>query len=130
MNRGRLNWNNSLANVQFFENSTSNNRVFVEPHRWTALGRIYYRSWSGHELRRFDIYMNSRTIPESPTFNSPNFISSVFAHELGHAVGLRDNPVGGSPGNGSIMSSSRNRNIIAGPTAFDIISINILYSNN
>jgi len=46
------------------------------------------------------------------------------AHELGHVVGLRDNPTGGTS---SLMNGNRNRNTITRPTTFDIQSVNMLY---
>ena len=72
-------------------------------------------------MTRFEITMNSRTIN-----NRTNFMTSVFAHELGHAAGLADNPAG-TAANDSLMNHARNRDIVLGPTAFDIQSVRILY---
>jgi len=79
--------------------------------------------------------MNSLTIPSHASlqgFNVSNIIESVFAHELGHTVGLEDgfsgNPIGGG-NNGSLMNHGRNRNIVRGPTAFDVESVNMIYHN-
>jgi len=52
------------------------------------------------------------------------------AHELGHAIGLRDGhrgaPLGGGI-NASLMNHERNRNIVIRPQPFDIESVNLLY---
>ena len=50
-------------------------------------------------------------------------------HELGHAIGLRDNPTGATALNASIMNSGtrRQRWVRRAPSNFDIISVNIIY---
>jgi len=133
MNQGASNWATSAAPVSPSSNSTSNNRVTVENPAWTSFGRIYYRSTSGTSLNRFDIVMNRGSITTHATanrFNLNNIITSVFAHELGHAFGLRDgyagSPLGGG-NNGSIMNHGRVRNTVTRPTSFDITSVRILY---
>ena len=55
------------------------------------------------------------------------YVRSVFAHELGHTVGLADNPAGAGDANGSLMNHGRDRNVVLGPTSFDITSVNMLY---
>ncbi|MCL2558865.1 MAG: InlB B-repeat-containing protein [Turicibacter sp.] len=125
MRRGRNSWNNSNVPVTFNENSNSNNTASVVTSDGAYFGRIVF--WYagggvvGPTMSQFVITMNSRTIN-----NRVNYIESVFAHELGHAVGLIDNPPA-APGNGSLMNSARNRNIVVGPTHFDLESVNILY---
>ena len=55
------------------------------------------------------------------------FITNVFAHELGHSVGLRDNPIG-TIFNESLMRETRDPTEVVGPTPFDIESVNMLYN--
>jgi len=124
MRRGRDSWNNSNVPVTFSENSASNNLATVLQSDGTYLGRIVVWGPSnqfGPTATRFEIEMNLRTIA-----GRVNYIESVFAHELGHAIGLRDNPVGIAI-NGSLMNHARNRNIVIGPANFDLESVNILY---
>jgi len=126
MNNAIANWNSRNTPISFTTNSTSNNTVTSASRADTWYGLIT-RTSNGSNVTRFEIVMNSRTITNSAT-NLSNFITSVFAHELGHAIGLADNPAQG--GTGSIMSHARNRNTITVPSAFDVASVNILYSNN
>ena len=58
-------------------------------------------------------------------FSLNNIIQGVFAHELGHSLGLKDNP--STTLNLSLMNQDRNRNIVTEPTSFDAISVNMLY---
>lgn len=71
----------------------------------------------------FDITLNSRTISRDAT-NVSNFIQSVFVHELGHSIWLRDNPPTTSP---SIMSHSRDRDTMTDPQTYDINAVNAKY---
>ncbi|MCL2433974.1 MAG: hypothetical protein FWD16_05595, partial [Clostridia bacterium] len=121
MRPGITAWNNSNANVSFSENASSNNTAAV---LW--IDDTYYgvcKGWTyagfGPRLTRFAIEMNSKTLPTS-------YITSVFAHELGHTIGLLDNPAGQSK-NSSLMNYDRDRSIVKGPTAFDTQSVNMLY---
>jgi len=54
-------------------------------------------------------------------------VTNVFEHELGHVLGLGDNPNGVGSSNGSVMNSARNRNTVPGITQFDVQSVNWLY---
>ena len=127
-NNGISNWNSRSTPVTFVTNSTSNNFVRADSHAQTWYGRIRYLEHSGSSLTRFEIDLNTRSISISPTLtNLTNFATSVMAHELGHAIGLPDNPVGTAT-NGSIMNHARNRNSITVPTNFDVTSVNMLYN--
>jgi len=57
-----------------------------------------------------------------------NVVTNVFEHELGHVLGLADNPTGVGF-NGSVMNSqtTRNRNTGPGITVIDVQSVNWLY---
>jgi len=122
MERGRNNWNASTAPVSFNVNSNSVNQVRLANHTWEGFGRFNAhpeRGSVGPSMTSFVITINSRNTPF-------NFVESVMAHELGHVVGLRDNPPD-TAWNGSIMNHERDRRTVRGPTGFDVTSIRILY---
>ncbi|MCL2576491.1 MAG: hypothetical protein FWE27_00365 [Defluviitaleaceae bacterium] len=126
MNNAMSNWNTRDTPINFATNSNSTNIVSVGSLAATWYGEISI-FYSGSNINEFSVNLNSRTITNDAT-NLGNFITSVFAHELGHAIGLVDNPVASA--DGSIMNHSRNRNTLTIPTAYDVTSVNILYSRN
>jgi len=124
MRQGMENWNNSSAPVQFEEVAQSYNLAFVSPYDdsvpgWNSLKFL----GSGPTMFISIIRINSRVVDRSQT----GFITTVFAHELGHTVGLLDYPKGGNEYT-SLMWSGCHRHNITGPTAFDIESVNMLYN--
>ena len=127
MRLSKDNWNNSGANVLFFENEYTNNTVVVASRddSWLGQNAKTYTSPGGPTMLQSRITMNTRTIN-----NQIHLVTGIFAHELGHSVGLRDffngSPAGGSK-NGSIMNYDADMSILKGPTAFDIESVNMLY---
>ena len=138
MRRGAANWNNSDARVTFFEFPLSLNVVHTGEFSYTALAKYHGRDIIfGEPLRGpfhpfFVITMNTRTInsyiAQREGFVLGNVITGLFAHELGHVVGLADgldgNPLGGSL-DASLMNHGVNLNTVLGPTAFDVESINM-----
>jgi len=56
-------------------------------------------------------------------------ITHVMIHELGHAIGLRDNPTGtGLAQHGTVMNHNPNiNNLLLAPSRFDTDSVNMLY---
>ena len=134
MIRGQSLWNNSNTRVHFIRAANTGNTVQVAGFSWNAFGLLRHRGGTGTNLTRFQIEMNERTIAQHANqnrFNLDNVITSVFAHELGHSIGLRDglrdSPLGGG-NNGSLMNNGRNRNTVIGPTQFDVVSVNMIYN--
>jgi len=80
--------------------------------------KIIYPHHTGHTALAFNIHLNSEflSIPTPPGLGiGANTIRSVMAHELGHALGLWDNT--NSNQQNFLMSHSRNRETVVGPTA-------------
>ena len=136
--RGIRNWNYSTATVRFNLNNTSRNRVLVraeDPDRPTRLGVRVIRWRTGTRIRRWDIRLYRDPITRhanARNYSITNVVENVMTHELGHVVGLADNP---TSGNGSVMNTNRSRNI-AGlsngvprvPTSYDITSVRMIYN--
>ncbi len=116
------NWNDAGVEVTFVKDSSCDNIVIAESRAedWYGINSVIY---NGSELVSFDITLNSRTISRDAT-NVSNFIQSVFVHELGHSIWLRDNPPTTSP---SIMSHSRDRDTMTDPQTYDINAVNAKY---
>jgi len=126
MERAISNWNSRPTTVFFEQLSISNNTITAgsRVYTWYGLHTAWHRAGI---ITRFTIDMNSRTISQDAT-NFSNFVTSVFAHELGHSIWLADNPAG-TTANGSIMNHNRNRNTLTTPTAFDVASVNIMFGS-
>jgi len=130
-------WNSSNARIEFRSNSSSNNRVRVRnrsPRNRNTFGSIHLLETSNADnsrLVRFNIYLYSGRIDENVRDNRDATFSrvaeSVMSHELGHVVGLRDNPTGASNRNDSIMNTNRRRWIRIRPSTSDINNVNRIY---
>ena len=117
----------------FQQNASSNNIVSASPNPNIgvegAFGILRPIQRQGTQLQRFEILLHANNINNWVGNNAASrrqYATSVMAHELGHAVGLVDNPVGG--GNTSLMSHNRNRLNVVSPSNFDILSVNMLYN--
>jgi len=79
--------------------------------------------------QRFELRINTvrvdRLVANNPGFTRFNVATSVMTHELGHLLGVIDNPATPSLAT-SIMFNSRNRNTITGPNQDDIAIANFL----
>jgi len=127
---GFNNWNSRSTNVSFAMNGTSNNEIWITSYHDGRYGTIYDITVVGTQLRRFDISFNPIMIDlnRPQVTNLRNVVASTTAHELGHAVGLCDNPtVQGGVVMHSIMWTGRNRNNVTLPWPFDVQSVNWLY---
>jgi predicted Zn-dependent protease len=117
LDRAISNWNGTATPVWITKNSAADNWITAAQYAETYYGR-YTTHWNLG--RYFDIKLNSRTIAGAAT-NISNFITSVFVHELGHALSLAHNS------ETSIMNDGRNRNSMTTPQAHDISDVNSTY---
>lgn len=121
MNNALSSWNSASSKVNITKSSSAAAYVTATQYSDTWYG-LY--SYSGiPAFRVFDIKLNSRTIAADAS-NIANFIRSTFAHELGHALSLADNP---NTTSASLMKHSRNRNTLYTPRIYDINDVNSFY---
>ena len=129
--RGISYWNNSAAPVMFVEGGHGGNRVSVGERYYLQrgvnnFGTVNVRDRTNTELRSFHIDFNPIAVEHEVRVirgNFSNIVASTMAHELGHVIGLEDNP----PNLNSIMNTNRNRDILVSPTYFDAESVSIIY---
>jgi len=137
MESGMCSWNIS-SNIHFYENSNSTNTVIVERYRpghpfqvGGAILRFQGADWGfGNRLGaiadNFTIFMYREPIGNCMNLSQYNFydaFTTVFAHELGHVIGLRDI---GLMTDSSLMSGWIT-SAVGGPTGYDIDSVNMLH---
>ena len=119
MERGRLNWNNSGVNVRIDVNNSAISTVTVAPNGLELYGIVTVTSEPA-----FFMTLNSRLIPMA---NVPldTMITRVMAHELGHVLGLADNPF--PPRDDSIMNTGARFHHTTRPSSFDLDSAVMIY---
>jgi len=130
MSTGTHNWNSNTANIAFDTRSNSSNTVTVaaHPHDLFHLGWVLPRNVSGTQRNNFDIVLNTTAVTfwsSSTGVSQASIVTCTMAHELGHTIGLRDNPTGASEST-SIMNDWGTSTPIR-PTQFDINNVNLLY---
>jgi len=121
------NWNNSSANITFAVSATAPHQVRAKPSIYAWVGAVFPYDVSGAELKSFDIELNSRTIANEAIANGNSLgstITYVFLHELGHVLGLCDDPTT-TQGQNTIMKWLTK--LITVPPTYDISSVNALY---
>ena len=125
MTVGIDNWNESDAPVRFEKTSSDLNRVIVEPEDDLYLaGWILPQRVTGTSLDEFDLVLNSNAIRHQADAGRDTLagvITTVMAHELGHVVGLRDDP----PFDSLMSWAAIGR--FYGPTQDDIESVEMIY---
>jgi len=130
-------WNSTSVPVRFTSGTRYNNtaRVTVTHEDWLgsvtiAAHRRLSPLTEESVLQRFEIRLYAENINNHvaarPGFTINNVVTSVMAHELGHVLGIFDNPLQHDGPDGSIMSQSRNRNRIFAPTSNDVMFANFL----
>ncbi|MEU6724103.1 hypothetical protein ABZ917_10365 [Nonomuraea wenchangensis] len=114
MDRSLSLWNATATPAYIGKSSGSSSSVTAASYSDTWYG-LYtsYGSW-------FQIKLNSRTI-SNDAVNFSNYVTSVFTHELGHALSLAHNSLT------SIMNHSRNRNSMVAPQSHDVSDVNSYY---
>jgi len=133
INDAATSWRNSATPIDVRFTTNSNNRVLIRganPDSQTTLGSFRRIVYSGTTLSQFEIWIYTDTITAHANarqgYTVRNVAASVWAHEIGHAVGLSDNPTGTTNAQ-SLMRTGRSRNNIRGPQPFDRQSVNWLY---
>jgi len=136
MSQGMFNWNSSATPISFNVSSASQNEIFTEDRIGRndlagVLGWLDPLDTSGTELVRFEIVLNSANIipyVERRNLDLSGVITTLMVHELGHAIGLRDNPPAERPANDSVMRHGATITGILAPTRYDEESINMIYA--
>jgi len=121
MDNSLSSWNSASSKVNITKNNNASAYVTAAQYDEDWYG-LYTYSFIPL-FRTFNIKLNARTIAADAS-NRPNFIRSVFVHELGHSLSLADNP---NTSQNSIMKYSRNRNTLYTPQSYDITDVNSFY---
>lgn len=128
----RGSWNNvstwpHISGTNLTDSDSSTNIVKVQSYDETWYGAY---TPHGNPFSYFKIRINTSTIEDKATSlglsasNKAKFYKSVMAHELGHALGLADDP---STTEQSLMKHSRDRTTIVGPQSYDIAAVDSYY---
>ena len=138
MENARINWNLSNTPINFSRTAGGNHVRVMYVMNGSYLGYLRPLDRTNTNLSSFYILLNARTIGNHARNNNANLsyiVQSVMAHELAHAIGLRDGeqPQNGHPAtlgghsDASLMNANRDRQSVRGPQHFDIESVNMLY---
>ena len=127
-------WNNAQTSYSIKISSTATNYVYSSALNTTTYAGVpgYYsvstkNSNSWRNCTKFTIVINTRVVTSSASYN---YERSVFCHELGHAMSLRDLDTSYTTeyATKSIMSYSRNRETLCTPQSLDIYNA-VLFVN-
>jgi len=120
--QGLANWNNSGAHISYVTGASTHTFTLD----LTDTGKYGLTSWtySGYTITWFRTQLNQTLILRDGAPVS-NLITGVTAHELGHPIGLKDNP--GSAATSSIMNYGFNWNVNTTPTRWDVSRVNAHY---
>ena len=112
-------WNNSTNTNISITTSSSVYTCEVDsyPQTWYGMTTSYY---SGSNTNSAIVQINSRTCSSDNGSRK-----STITHEIGHLLGLADNPP--VSGNSSLMHYDRNRATIYVPQAYDIMNVKYIY---
>ena len=115
-------WNGTTAGTNIsVSTNTSSYTCEVDTYSDLWYGLTTPLSISGNQLNEASIKINSRTCS-----SSTNWRKSTITHEIGHLLGLLDNPPTSS--DNSLMNHGRNRNNIYTPQEYDIMNVKYIYS--
>lgn len=111
-------WNTAISAVNISTDTSSKNKVYVDSYADTWYG--LHEPWtynSDQSFSHFLIKINQRTLNnDSTSSNRASYFQGTMAHELGHALGLNDNPQTNAT---SLMKHGRDRITTTGPQTFD-----------
>jgi len=124
LNAARSDWNNPYCGVLVASTTdTTGSTLYVTSSTDSWGGRVI-TDMSGPSYK-FTIMINSYQIYLNAT-NLSNFIRSVAVHEIGHVLGLADNP---NTARASIMKYSRDRNTLYTAQSYDRERVNAIYAD-
>ncbi len=113
-------WNNSVGtNITVTSSGSSPYTCEVKSYNETWFGLASYNN-SNERLTSAVIKINTSTCS-----SDSNSRKSTITHEIGHLLGLDDDPT--TVANQSLMNHNRNRSIIYTPTDYDILNIKYIY---
>lgn len=112
-------WNSSsiATNITLSANATSTYTIEVGSYIDTYFGVTSHPD----DMSTATIMINSRTI-----VNNANHRKSTITHEIGHILGLKDNPPVAD--NSSLMNHARDRNTVFIPQLFDCNNLKVTYN--
>ena len=117
-------WSN-IDGINISITAGTENKFYVSSYAdaWYWLTTIMH---DGEDITKYTIKINSGKIDSDFPSNKYKAARSVFAHELGHVLGLDD--LGGYENvNISIMKHNRDRTVVYTPTGLDIHRVRLLY---
>lgn len=117
-------WNNSAGtNISVTKNGSS---------PYTCEVDYYNGTWYGYseptDLTSSNIILGEHILINATTCVTTNSRKSTITHEMGHLLGLEDNPPVGNTE--TLMSHERDRNIVYTPQEYDVDNVKYLYEIN